>query len=949
MANNTPFKMTVRPKVLNSLSLNGETTLNISLSARDGLAPTTSVRLVVYDVEQYFADQAIKFANSKNLPQFSFETNLHYFVGGDYHHHPVNPDLGQLHLVLPEYDEPEVKSGSGVLFIADLVLHIMDDNEKKFANQKGWGYWYVMNRPRKLEQKDPACKIWLEIVGKRRNGRGKTDKNDEGDWGQGSLRQLIIGYAAPNRSDVLALGPNRHLAVRVTSLQPNVSPSIQRVGTVIYSNLHKEHNTVGLMSGPLSRAIIANYSVMQAALKPGGSGTSPPPSPQLPQRTLTPDLTGLYEQEVDGCRVAPSVIWLHQAGSGRVGWYYPVRLVAGTLVSTHAAAAELHSSCFCFMLDRSGTGKWPLRWCDVTGADPTILRRNVVDPTKVKIETGSLEILCILDGTRIKVTLHETGGSRSAIYRRAPAIATRIPNGAIASLPANYRWPVWRGKAEILPPTVVTEIGYQLSQNNTQLVSALSDWQQGKIENDENKKEIAGRNVGEILENLIGCFGNIQRDYRNEARVHIKSFAYKNRITAGRRDERVLKWFDDIIVDKMQRLKIDHPDSPDSCLYKDFLAKETGWRGFADAKIQPSHGTITYEFKFDTRQASLQVVVQGAFGGFKLDIVKKRGATQEWQSTYYGVFLGLGAGLGVKGKIGAGGGAGAPVSCTITHFADLYPQDFNHATFKVTALVGPGASVTVAKVETSSSFIVITLRGGEEFQAEVDNVFEHGPDLPSLNHPPKGLEFEGTIFAVTASYGILLKNAPAEIPRPDVQKPIVKYQDISENARLHDPIALFSTGSSNVENTQLPDVDVQLATYRYLLEIPGWLDCHGYTSPEWKSRTPGANCKRESERMNKLLSRHRATAVWDAIKAGVGEPGQGIINKSKNIACTGHGRETSLNPKGEPYYGGGLLDPCDPNSDKNTVLEQQNEKYHEWRRVDLLVNGVVVVVLKDTI
>jgi outer membrane protein OmpA-like peptidoglycan-associated protein len=372
--------------------------------------------------------------------------------------------------------------------------------------------------------------------------------------------------------------------------------------------------------------------------------------------------------------------------------------------------------------------------------------------------------------------------------------------------------------------------------------------------------------------------------------------------------------------------------------------------------------------------------------------------------------VGFGFAIDLTGESGkplkSDSAAGAP-SGVFKSLYPLKPADFDWSAFSV-ATVGVGGLKTplpgIGQEPLSSALVMLTARpAGVEpvtLYAIIEKFFE---PKTSLEVPEWGLDNVGNlkdqlksmcelklhIASVSMTVGFFVKagsHAPAARTVPDPTKVTVQEQSTPVDVSvLQELRVFFDRGKDEVKATARLDLDYRLAMFRRLLEKPGFVKAIGYTSPEWKEvpKLDKAGRRRFKEDQQQALSQRRAAAVVQAITDAVGGPGGGLVHKGQRYVAEGLGSRGA-------YEVGLLLDPDDPDDARECLscgkryssparpplstnggacvtraaghgvetplaidparfrrlVDEDEARYPEWRRVDVFVNGILVARLR---
>jgi hypothetical protein len=984
----------IHPRVLKLGAGRAKLSVTIDIGRERMVSPQTQLRLVIYDFDAYLEDQSRQAdeAAEKGEPEDDFEPNTLFFDGG------IPPEGPRSRLVLPgALLNPTPQAGNGVLAVADLNLRRVETPaEQAVRIESGGSHWYVNELIGEIRTLgDSPFRIGLEMFAKR---------DDQGTFGQGTLRKQIIGFFGMARDDVLKLSSPRILALRLVS--PVAQDPLAR-GTIVLSALNPLDNRVGVYRGVRSRGTQLDIKSVQETLKKPGGPTPADiePSP-LESRRAAFDLTGRYELEVEAPGVdvnapdyiAPATLWLSQAGQAIVGWYTPYSAIGFNQRFTgHSDDVLPVRSRACLITSQSDD--FPRKaftfWCVDNGdlrIDPDRLLTSTEFPDEtndVLVRIGDLEVLdqgSVL--TRVELVFSRKwalsdvpgeGGIEDeeratvGIFRRVTSEA-RLPWACIEQLRNTVGMSqkdvdaVIRSSIEPLPFGWWIRLGRRLRGPRTR--DCIERFSRLRDSDDAVAQEFD--RIGNIISELVNGFPNPQ--YRNEALAWVQSYSKRIffRDVVQNREKSLEVWVQEITSAHLEhqrkneegRLGRKLTDAELKALREAQMSSQGGVLRDIGAF---GGGDFEYEFEFNSIAAEFKLIVAGTVGGFTCVVKKTKipadGSPRrlEYSLAFLGVFASVGVGLNLNplnGKFSGKGDDGKPPSCKIRSFHDISIKDWGTFPFPATtfniAAVGSelSADMTIVEIQTalskSSTLFSLSIPGeesGNEFQLSgiIDEAGEWEIKASDISQIMKKIEdgdffdLNAMIFALTQSYGRMYDVEDLDsIPPPDKSLPIVPDQDRPVSTTVDRPLIAFEKGSSIIQAHQLLDLDRRMALYRRLLELPGWYWATGFTSPEWHAR------KDQAAEKNQQLSQNRAVAVDAAVRASVGLPGEGVINKDQqHVAPHGAGRGPSLASTLEDPPGGGLTDPYAPDADPETVRRQEQEEYHKWRRVDLTVNATL--------
>lgn len=937
----------------------------LTLDFGESLSTPTRARLVVYDLDDYLtgplgkqeigASQkagALSGAADPRVRPWSVQD-----VGFFDQHAPAKP--------LPDaLRDPPL--GAGVLLKVDLKLN----GKPAVAPAKGWTWW--SEEPRAKEHPQTEGGDGIEVV-MRSGPPARTGKAPEHVVGRIRYRDADLKKHLTNQ---------RRLLIRFVCLDesaPSVGP-----GTVFLSNICKQQT---LAPNPL----FVDTAVLRAE-----RGLAPPegPPPSLPPRRIDPDLTGYYEEIPDDDPLAADrddfkpagFLHLNQAGLARVGWYTPYADLG--FPSKHT---PLLRERFVFRVDPptpDGGNVHHLTWATPrTGAeDPTALLGEPVDakgqPTEEWL-VGTFEVQDQrADGLHVVVRIRGTAASGEALqvertFRRLTNTA-RLPWTVLRELfkgegaeGDEARRQVIAQQAEPIPISYYLKIGEVVSQKNAALVKAIQSFVDSSDSSNSVVHMVTLRAVSrELMAVFIDSFWGrpkFSEHHTQEIRGLIKTYSEWNSITVKVSGDDVTKtvsrWLQDILfwgLDWLVKKEEKYKAAPKDQVYPKMVLADPDWsdsfHGFVLAGIMAA-GEHEYVLQFlplkssdlaeDKAAGKNTVGVSFSVGGFLLQVTRRDGGKEIWSRFYTGMLGGLASGLSLSG---AGGGVPAPdYELKLNSFFALEPTDFDHAWFRISEVGGPSGGLPIPGlgVKTASNLFCITVEraDGTDIELSVIAPFEFAlnKDMPDVKKYEKGELRKPTLqlFSIGMTFGILVLKLAGEdvVVPPDKKTP---NQPARTDPTQVDQL-LFKVGSALIDSGNLGALDVRLATYRRLIEAPGYIKVVGYTSPEWQGDKTGEK--------NQKLSEDRAAAALDAIKAAVGAP-RPIVHKDKALSAEGFGEFASTNV----FLGGPLLDPENPELyvPKEMTLDEfkrriakEEAQYPAWRRVDVHVNGIVIVKLRQ--
>lgn len=545
-------------------------------------------------------------------------------------------------------------------------------------------------------------------------------------------------------------------------------------------------------------------------------------------------------------------------------------------------------------------------------------------------------------------------------------------------------------QAEPIPVSFWIKVGSTVSKANWALRRAIDLFVENSSSASQVPRDIALRLVsqggkepsGKEHDGIVDLFRDafwgrpkFASHHTQQIRTWIQTYAANNKIQASvtpsgqnsKPTKTVKAWLEDILFWALDYL-VDHEEpfkgKPRADVYPKMVSdKANGWdkhfEGFILAGVQ-TRGVHKYKLHFFALKAGFEPKAGIGFtvGGFTALIEAEKNGAPRWNARYSGAFGGISAGLSIKPgkKLDPGGStSGPPGHLEIESFYAFEDSDFKGAPFKIAALGGPsfGSAVPGTTVKTDSALFTITVERADgteiDLSTVVEGFFEYDVGVPDVKDYSKKendpTEFSLQLFSIGMTYGYLLfeGDKSGDIVPPDKDKPNRSVQtDPTEVSNVY-----FKVGSAAVDEEQFILLDGRLALYRRLIEEPGFIRTLGYVSPEWKGDKSGAK--------NLKLSQERATSAMNAVFGAVGSPGplgaERIIYPHKTTKALGFGED----PATDPAKGGPLLDPENPEryvpskmtqAEFDARLAREEPDYPSWRRVDLMINGLIVVRLK---
>ena len=221
--------------------------------------------------------------------------------------------------------------------------------------------------------------------------------------------------------------------------------------------------------------------------------------------------------------------------------------------------------------------------------------------------------------------------------------------------------------------------------------------------------------------------------------------------------------------------------------------------------------------------------------------------------------------------------------------------------------------------------------------------------LPSIN---------AVLGAVTLSVGVLLPwgEVPGVKDVYEIPDHTLPVQSLDIPFQWQIQAAGFQSGKHHLLPNAVYQADHLWAMYRKLLENATQILVDGLSSPEW-----GHVGRKQATTENINLSRRRADSVLAALRASVGDKGEGVLRSDVELAPRGHGankHKQTTNPADETK--GAILDPfCDAALDQNNTVAQARLRresglgsakgtdeaglYRYLRRVDVQLAGLIAL------
>lgn len=887
----------------------------------------------------------------------------------------------------------EIAAGTGVMFLADVKFRFTDD--------KHWGmHWHVENVAARGEHSPKPFALDVQAVGR---------FDDQGNaLSSGSIEMRSLGQASVARSDYEAFfapggSPTRRIAVRVFTadlgrvLLSSFNPEQSTAGW--------KNEQTG-QQGVLRKSIFLSRTHEPRNVgDPGG----PPRAGQTPApRLRAPDLTGVYVEELEprtegGKRafdahtvVAPATLTIHQAGHAIVGWYapLPVETLGSSIFEEHPHGKMLSRERFAFIGPREDipaelevpdlpADAIPILYCndkfqDVIGNDKLSQRRldpnDLLDGTSHQLAAGWLRIV---DNGLIVVELGLKDGRKAQFLQShsRPRLAwsvlrelqaTRGVQG-LSPLP-----PAVHGEAEPMPAGIAAKLVSPLVGQG--MIDALTQFHSFPTE-----RRVAEEKIKKIVDRVATGLRKHHADQAtNWSQVVMRSAV----IEAGGKKQVLLDHLLDVateVVEQGKKVK-DHGSLARNT--EEYLPK-----AFRDLGIVPT-SEFRYVFTFASEQVTADFLVfKASFGGFELTIQRLRmndekfvgdptfeETTRADSARYEGIFFGGGVGLGRSLKPGSrstkagvdGAGSGSPLSCVIDTYHEIRADRFNDALFEVAAFVKPGVSVDAAVVGSAGlgghdTVMTVHITDSIKLTAHVEaGVFSfnvEGPDvektvdalkdLKDLKGGSEGVRALGgsaTLAGVTYCRG-RLRWAEGKGPLQALAKPDRVTSTKTTLPATAGYTVAFARGKSTIEASAHDELDVFLATHRWLFQMAGWYKVISSVSPEFAH---GALSQDQADGQNEGLAKFRTRAIIDAVQASIGSPGQGIVHAEKEV-LEGIDTRSQVREALEGDDFESVLHPHSPAAKtpegKRKVAEEERSKYADLRRADLVVNGVLTMTL----
>ncbi|MBK8258108.1 MAG: hypothetical protein IPK82_36265 [Polyangiaceae bacterium] len=909
---NVAARMVFYPQTLSNRKNATEPRLDLFLAFPD-FYDSAKVRLVVYHLDMYQKSPLLKNEDKgSTIPQPK--------GGGGVFHKFKQGDLNRAFLSTTAVDDkygselnPKLGIGTGVLLKIDGTLFKCKKKEVKA--------WWLSPRGTPEENTSKPFSVCRFHV-------ATTDE----DARSGRVNPKAVGRIILLDDSHQYQWTDHRLAIRMALTHPHAGIS---EGAVIAASLCPEHNPA---CPPDDKNNIKNRGVIlfdAAAVKSGKPHpigedkdkplVSPTPNP----RVMPFDLTGRYEH-INGAQDAALVLHLNQAGHALVGWFslpipMPAPFAPAPIVGLPAAPGCLWVSS---LPNEDKVRGWQFLWArlpnnTVNTMDPDGIDNNPLGGTGWIQETKDPTDASV---DAVNLTFEHADGTTSPVltlrlvwpYPRWPWAIINDPKYftpeerdlIITDEVRPVATGVWARLRKQFHPDAEIEKG----PPQATVASVIRDWK--ALPQGGNRAGPRGK-MATYLGHLIDPFRGLTGDYKHRAAEHIRAGALYHQVKAGDVFDSVYGWLMNMITDYMtwmigqrQAGIGDFVGKSDAELY------ERVESGFRDIELVPQ-GRFIYTMKFKKYLGTEKLPAPNVFW-FTVTIKKEvenpdhtRTPEKNWQShgweqvPLHGVFGAVGIGLS-KGKPGLTGSL--PGDTEFYHFADLQLPDFNEATFTVTEVSGPSASVGPAGFSTKTMLVQFRLKNGVRLSAVFEDV---GPKVkPALPKKPSW-----SLFALAGGVGRLLTDLPkADKPPDDTSNDIAKGKDTG--ARVY---ALFQRDSAVLEQRNYFERRLAMLRAAFREEITK-ARVLGYASPE---ALPDHN---------RDLSLRRATAVKLAVMDAFHPD---IVPSNFDVVAQGETPAIKV---------GGLLDPPGKTTaDKIRIHEEELTKYWIWRVVELWIESILVV------
>jgi outer membrane protein OmpA-like peptidoglycan-associated protein len=803
---------------------------------------------------------------------------------------------------------PDVKVGTGVLFVAEGVL-------QRTPSKK----WLFRVTGRK-EVSSPATPVELHL----RDETGRFAKVG------------TIGYFADEPS---------HAADR--TLLFRLARTGIGGGQVIAASL-------GRQGGGRCAAVTLHVpsASEDSSSQVGGAaipGNFPAPAPVA--RALSFDLTGFYDSLDDPAKKRPVLVQINQAGRRFAGWAVdvpaqmpdeiqvgkgPKQKIARGDTLRDGRGTNVSFTQVVFAGDVNPGTSWPLTWWAPSelnsSSDP---EQDLVELTVALLErcVAGRGILTLAPGASISdrnpklliqfdATPYGTFGPWTIVRSRQEA---RWPTALIDAIPTLAKeWtPEMAGNAQDylratqvrpIPWCYWTHVDSILSTDNSVLVDAINRW---RI-NTGAPRRVARQEAADQVERAFAGFAGAGYETVIRDRGRAIAAASRPEFDSGKRT--MLDWLELIVSDHWDEIVANPQNAgiPTEKLYRDLVH-----RGFVRLGIRPT-GRYHYTFEFSQIHVGVHFIGGVAVGAFIVTIMKSDVIEDSGKAVIDPIFPAVRlVGMVIDAKGGAGaqisGGPGGPLvgSVTFESVAKLSPSDFESAVIKQVGVAGLKASLGGIGFTTfESDYIVVSLRNGIELATSQTDSLKFKLNLLSLK--PKDIAALKASFDIATVHTALAFLQPVatydhKVPPPDQPGGVRTLpRDVSRSTAI-----LFDYDSAKLMARD--ELELRLAVDRRLFtEGDGVAGASGFASPEGR---PDYNMR---------LSLARASAVVQAVRDAFGD----ALTLSK-IRGLGFGEDAALRS--------GLLNPPGQSDDeKQRILRESASEWPRWRKVDLVVEGILI-------
>jgi len=791
--------------------------------------------------------------------------------------------------------------------------------------------------------------------------------------------QMSLTYEAAGRVIPYRIGTG--LTFRMALLEP---VGALKAGFVIASTANPKHSSSS--DRHFGGIMITGVPDEKSQSLIGADGGKRDVNPQsATSRGLDRDLTGFYEAFLIGgvndvSQDPPMLLHLHQAGHSLVGWFsFPRGNIGNTAQKPNPSGLPLRPGCLNSPKPPDEKGVRDFEWFEGKRPNPDLRPwRNVSDPDDQfnpegidkGVQAGQLKIVGN-HGPRdvlqeIEVTFFVPARASGIappkpvpLVLRRVSVKPRLPFYILKDFePLDLNDPpkndlgaaMIAEQVEPIPISFWNRVILRLQKDLTPIMEQFID-----AGNDEVLR-ITPRDRADAL--LLDIIKDLGAGDRVVAAENIRS------ILAGTRLElsdggtvRPLDGLEFMVGSKMDFLRKNSANAnvKDDDLYRNFIGKgfqALGIRGF---------GRFIYTLTFKTKDAPIKnrYVVQFGLSGFVATIKKeievdvsgkterKPDTTAGWakseEKLFFGVYGegGVAAGWDIANmKLKSGKPGSKPGSVEIQTFVDIPSvTDFNGANFSITALkLGSLSSPVGGAKLIDSAFFQISLSNGVFLDAVVETNLKISAKIDEKSIfeafrkeslDPKDFLPSVSIISLTKGWGKFILN-PDKVEAPPPRA--VTFAEQKRHVRRTTPIT-FDVDSAELIGFQRVWFEWALAMDRALYtEGEGTLVARGFASPE------------ASKDHNLKLSEARAFTIMQGIQDAFGSQ---LSVSDLNRKAEGLGEDPSEEPLPK---GDGLLDPeagppagMSAEAFKVRIHEEQRKFWPRWRRVDVIVNGVVSV------